>query len=156
MSDHPFAMSLGMHKKFFLRSIDCFRPADAGFVPAAGMFTVAGQIAHAALTVDWFIAGAFSPNGFDMNFAAHEAEARQITTLEQAVGRFTAAYDAATARFAAATMADLQVPIAAGPIMGGAPRLAVVEAMADHTAHHRGALTVYARLLGLTPAMPYA
>jgi uncharacterized damage-inducible protein DinB len=156
MSDHPFAISLGMHKAFFLRSIGCFRPADAGFTPAAGMFTVAGQIAHAALTVDWFIAGAFSPSGFDMNFAAHEAEARQITTLEQAIGRFTASYDAASARFAAATMADLNVPIAAGPIMGGAPRLAVVEAMADHTAHHRGALTVYARMLGLTPAMPYA
>lgn len=24
-----------------------------------------------------------------------------------------------------------------------------------HTAHHRGALTVYARALGKTPAMPY-
>jgi hypothetical protein len=26
----------------------------------------------------------------------------------------------------------------------------------DHTAHHRGALTVYSRLLGKVPKMPYA
>ena len=31
----------------------------------------------------------------------------------------------------------------------------IVAAMADHTSHHRGALTVYARLRGKTPAMPY-
>ena len=156
MADHPFASSLAMHKEFFLRSIACFRPADAGFAPAEGMFTVAGQIAHAALTVDWFVAGAFCPAGFDHDFAAHEAAARRVTALDQAVSRFSASYDAASARFAATSMAELQIPITAGPIMGGAPRLAVVEAMADHTAHHRGALTVYARLLGLKPAMPYA
>jgi uncharacterized damage-inducible protein DinB len=40
-------------------------------------------------------------------------------------------------------------------VMGGAPRIAIVGAIADHTAHHRGALTVYARLLGVVPPMPY-
>jgi uncharacterized damage-inducible protein DinB len=39
--------------------------------------------------------------------------------------------------------------------MGGAPRLAVFVAIADHTAHHRGALAVYARLNGIVPPMPY-
>jgi uncharacterized damage-inducible protein DinB len=39
--------------------------------------------------------------------------------------------------------------------MGGLPRYAIVSALTDHTAHHRGALTVYARLLGLVPPMPY-
>ena len=42
-----------------------------------------------------------------------------------------------------------------GPVMGGAPRLAIVNAITDHTAHHRGTLTVYSRLRGHTPAMPY-
>jgi len=27
--------------------------------------------------------------------------------------------------------------------------------MVEHTAHHRGALTVYSRVLGKVPAMPY-
>ena len=39
--------------------------------------------------------------------------------------------------------------------MGGLPRSAIFGAITDHTAHHRGALTVYARLLGKTPPMPY-
>jgi len=38
----------------------------------------------------------------------------------------------------------------------GAPRAAVVSGIADHTAHHRGALSVYARLIGKEPPMPYA
>jgi uncharacterized damage-inducible protein DinB len=43
-----------------------------------------------------------------------------------------------------------------GEIMTGAPKMAVVGAIGDHTAHHRGALAVYARLLGKEPKMPYA
>ena len=46
-------------------------------------------------------------------------------------------------------------PLPPGPIMGGLPRLAVFGALTDHTAHHRGALSVYARLLGKVPPMPY-
>ena len=40
-------------------------------------------------------------------------------------------------------------------MMAGAPRFAVIEGIQDHTAHHRGALTVYSRLLGMTPSVPY-
>ena len=50
---------------------------------------------------------------------------------------------------------NMEAPIVEGPILGGAPRSAIIPAMADHTAHHRGALTVYARLCGKTPSMPY-
>jgi uncharacterized damage-inducible protein DinB len=39
--------------------------------------------------------------------------------------------------------------------MGGLPRCTILNALTDHTAHHRGALSVYARLLGLVPPMPY-
>ena len=39
--------------------------------------------------------------------------------------------------------------------MSGAPRLAVVSGIVDHTAHHRGALSVYCRLLNKVPPMPY-
>ena len=50
---------------------------------------------------------------------------------------------------------ELQAPLPDGPIMGGQPRLSIVSAITDHNAHHRGALTVYSRLLGKTAAMPY-
>jgi len=46
------------------------------------------------------------------------------------------------------------IPITA-EIMKGAPKMSIVYALADHTAHHRGALSVYARLLGKKPQMPY-
>lgn len=156
MPDHPFCMSLQMQRKFFHTATACFRPQDAGFAPRPEMFTVAAQMAHTAATVDWFIAGAFSPSGFDMDFPAHNAAARTVTTLVEGRRRVDASYDAAIARMERTTLADLHVPIAAGPIMGGVPRIAIFEAMADHTAHHRGALGIYARLLGLVPAMPYA
>lgn len=41
-------------------------------------------------------------------------------------------------------------------IMEGAPRLAVVSGIVDHTAHHRGSLAVYARLIGKQAPMPYS
>ena len=41
-------------------------------------------------------------------------------------------------------------------IMEGAPRLSVVSGIVDHTAHHRGSLAVYARLIGKEPLMPYS
>ena len=46
-------------------------------------------------------------------------------------------------------------PLPKDGIMGGAPRMAIVGGIIDHTAHHRGALSVYARLRGKAPAMPY-
>jgi uncharacterized damage-inducible protein DinB len=53
------------------------------------------------------------------------------------------------------TDAELLAALPEGPIMGGVPRMAVFGAINDHTAHHRGALTVYARLNGIVPPMPY-
>ena len=39
--------------------------------------------------------------------------------------------------------------------MGGVPKFAVISALSDHTAHHRGSLAVYACLIGKEPKMPY-
>ena len=39
--------------------------------------------------------------------------------------------------------------------MGGQPIGDIVWSIVEHTAHHRGALTVYSRLLGKVPIMPY-
>jgi uncharacterized damage-inducible protein DinB len=156
MADHPFAHGLRLQQEFFERGTASLTEVDSTFAPQAGLLSVAGHVAHAALTVEWFMAGAFSPSGFDLDFAAHEAQARAFTSLAAARARFAAAYGAAITTIDACSMADLQQPIAAGPIMGGAPRVALISAIGDHTAHHRGALAVYARLAGRVPAMPYA
>lgn len=156
MADHPFAHSLVMQQQFFERSTACFLADDADFAPQPELLSVAGHIAHAGITIEWFIAGAFSPAGFDMDFPAHEREARSITTVHEARARFTSAYAVAIAKFEHTSMSELLIPIADGQIMGGAPRCAIAAAMGDHTAHHRGALSVYARLCNRVPAMPYA
>lgn len=156
MTDHPFAMHVRTQLEFFNRATASFIEADSDFVPQPEMLPVAAQVAHVAHTVDWFMHGAFSATGFDMNFAQHEVEVRQVTSLTAARAHLVEAYARASATLESLSRADLEKPIAAGPIMGGAPRLALVSALADHTAHHRGVLAVYARLCGRVPAMPYA
>ena len=42
------------------------------------------------------------------------------------------------------------------PFFGAVPRFEVLASAADHTAHHRGALGVYLRLLGIAPTMVYS
>ncbi len=156
MADHPFADHLRAQLEFFNRATATLNEADSAFAPQPGMFSVAGHVAHVAHTVRWFMHGVFSTTGFDLDFAAHQAEIRRFTSLNVARGQVAEAYAQAIAKLESQTWAELNHPIAAGPIMGGAPRLAVVGGLADHTAHHRGALAVYARLCGCVPAMPYA
>lgn len=144
-------------KEFFDRSTSALTEDDATFAPAPGMFTAAQQIAHAAQCIDWFIEGAFHrTDGFRMDFAEMEAEVRRVGTLAEA----RALWDGACARAIAigekATEADLAAPIPNDNIFGGAPRRVVFGAMEDHSAHHRGALTVYARLRGKVAPLPYA
>jgi uncharacterized damage-inducible protein DinB len=54
------------------------------------------------------------------------------------------------------TSETLAAPLPAGPIMGGEPLYNLFWSIIDHTAHHRGALTAYTRLLNKVPVMPYA
>jgi uncharacterized damage-inducible protein DinB len=53
------------------------------------------------------------------------------------------------------SQAYLDAPMTAGPLMVGEPRYTIVMGIIEHTSHHRGALTVYSRTLGLVPVMPY-
>lgn len=141
--------------EYFTRSTRNLTEAQASLTPAPGMMTAAQQVAHAAHTIDWFMEGAFRPEGFDLDFEAHARAVAAITTLAEARAWFDKACAAAGDAFSAMSDDALMAPIAEGPIMGGVPRIAVVSALNDHTAHHRGALTVYARLAGIVPPMPY-
>jgi uncharacterized damage-inducible protein DinB len=142
-------------QRYFDRSTGSLQEEDSAFTPAPGLWTAAQQVAHVARTVDWFFEGAFRPEGFDMDWEKETAAIASIRTLREARDWVAAAFDRAAATLAVQSPDDLAVPLPAGPVMGGEPRWAIVPAIADHTAHHRGALTVYARLCGHVPAMPY-
>jgi uncharacterized damage-inducible protein DinB len=142
-------------RQFFLTSTRVLEEVDSQFRPAEGMMTAAQQVAHAAQTVDWFIEGASRPEGFDLDFARHAAELEQVTSLEAAREWFGRAFEAAMAFLRSKSPEELRAPLPEGPVMGGQPVIHIVGAIMDHTAHHRGALTVYSRLLGKVPPMPY-
>jgi uncharacterized damage-inducible protein DinB len=141
--------------EFFSRSTRNLTEALSTFAPAEGMMTVAQQVAHAAHTVDWFVEGAFRPEGFNLNWEEQAKVVAGYDSLEQARAWFDRAIASAKAKVASMSDAELMAPLPEGPIMAGVPRFAIFGAITDHTAHHRGALTVYARLNGIVPPMPY-
>jgi uncharacterized damage-inducible protein DinB len=155
MDGKALAKELEGTKEYFDRSTKCLTEEHAGFQPAAGMLTAAQQVAHVAQTVDWFLEGAFRPEGFDLDFEAHMKAVAAVTSLKAAREWAERAFAAAIDKIGSCTAEELTTPIAPGMVMGGAPRAAIVGGIVDHTAHHRGALTVYSRLQGITPAMPY-
>ena len=152
---YDFANQLLASQDFFERSTRVLDEADSGFRPREGMMTVAQQIAHTAQTLDWFIEGAFRPEGFDLDFAKHAQALEAVTSLAAARQSLATAYANAVHVLRSRSPEDLARPLPPGPIMGGQPISDVVWAMVEHTAHHRGALTVYSRLLGKVPPMPY-
>lgn len=141
--------------RFFQTTLAVFEPGDASYAPSPELYTVAGHVAHAADSVDWFIEGAFGA-GWDIDFDALIAKAKAVTSLEEATDWLKRAFANAVTVVGAASDKDLFTPIPDTRIMNGAPRIAVVSGIIDHTAHHRGSLAVYARLIGKVPAMPYS
>ena len=141
--------------KFFNTTISVFGEADSGYAPEPELYSVAGHVAHTADTVDWFVEGAFG-SGWNMDFEAEVAKSKAVKSLAEAKERLQQAFANAAAVIGAATDQQLFEPIPDKRIMEGAPRCSIVSGVTDHTAHHRGALAVYARLLGKEPPMPYA
>jgi uncharacterized damage-inducible protein DinB len=152
---YDFANQLLASKDFFDRSTRVLDEADSTFRPREGMMTVAQQVAHAAQTLDWFIEGASRPQGFDLDFEKHAKTLESVTSLTAARQMLETAYANAIRFLRACSPEDLAQPLPPGPVMGGQPISDVVWAMVEHTAHHRGALTVYSRQLGKVPPMPY-
>ena len=65
---------------FLMKIVEDFTPEDADFRPVEEMMTTAQQIRHIALTLDWFLEGAFGA-GFDLDFEQLEESLRQEVTL---------------------------------------------------------------------------
>lgn len=139
---------------FFNRSSDCLQEADSAFSPKEGMYTVANQVAHVAHTVDWAMEGCFG-KGFDMDFENQVKISMGVTSLQEARAWYQKAIAKAIETIEKKSEEELSEQLPANPITGG-PRHRAVSIIVEHTSHHRGALSVYARLLGKTPKMPYA
>ena len=139
----------------FQRSTGSLAEEDSNFTPVDGTFTVANQVAHVAQTIDWFIDGAFNPDGFSMDFQAHEQKVRTVSSLSKAQDWVKRAVENARQLLANKSEEEWATSMPAGPVMGGLPRATIFNGITDHTAHHRGALTAYARALGKTPPNPY-
>jgi len=148
-------IELNQAEEYFTRSTRNLNEAHSGLTPSPGMMSAAQQVAHAAQTIDWFMEGAFRPEGFDLDFDTHTSAIANVHSLAEARAWFTRAFADAREKMSAMSDDELMTPIADGPIMGGVPRMAVLSAVTDHTAHHRGALAVYVRLAGVVPPMPY-
>jgi uncharacterized damage-inducible protein DinB len=155
LQSSDFANQLLASKEFFERSTRILDEADSGFRPQESMMTVAQQVAHTAQTLDWFIEGVSRREGFDLDFEKHAKAVADVTSLAAARQMLETAYANAIHFIRSRSPEDLAQPLSPGPIMGGQPISDIVWAMVEHAAHHRGALTVYSRLLGKVPAMPY-
>ena len=149
------AGELAATRDFFNRSTRNLTEELSGFAPAPGLMTTAQQVAHAAQTIDWFLEGAFRPEGFSMDFEGLAKDVAAVTSLGVARAWFEKSVAAASAAIGSKSDAELLTPLPAGPIMGGLPRISIIGAITDHTAHHRGVLTLHARLNGIVPPMPY-
>jgi uncharacterized damage-inducible protein DinB len=156
LQSNDLANQLLASKDFFERSTRVLDEADSKFRPHEDMMTVAQQVAHTAHTLDWFIEGASRNEGFDLDFEKHAKTLAGVTSLTAARQWLETAYANAIQFVRSRTPEDLARPLPAGPVMGGQPISDIVWAMVEHTAHHRGALTVYSRSLGKVPVMPYA
>ncbi len=154
MTPQIFASQLTASKEYLDRATRELSEEDSTYAPDADALTVAQQFGHIAKTVDWFVEGAFGA-GFDMNFDEHVLILKDIASLKEARALVTESYDTAIALILSKTAEELFEPMPAGPIMGGDPKLAIVSGIVEHTAHHRGSLSVYTRLCGKIPPMPY-
>lgn len=150
-----FVQWLKEMKQMFLRSSSALTEEDSMFAPVEGMYTAAQHVAQVAMTVDWFVEGGLGDKPFDLDFEEADRLVRQVQSLTQARQMLEEAFERVIDKTASMDPAKLNELLPPGPILGGVPRHTIFGAICDHTAHHRGALTVYARLLGKTPPMPY-
>ncbi|MCB2156082.1 DinB family protein [bacterium] len=141
-------------RQFLMNVLKDFKEEHENFKPTDDMMTVAQQIRHIARVTDWFREAGFGA-GFNMDFEAEMAEMVKPVTLAQAMAELNEAFDRFMEVAEKATEAEIFAPLPPNPILGEAPRIVIFSANADHVAHHRGALTVYQRLLGMTPRMAY-
>jgi uncharacterized damage-inducible protein DinB len=154
MTPEILVSQLKASKEYLDRATRELTEEDASYAPDENSFTSAQQLGHIAQTVDWFMEGAFGA-GFNMDFENHDLQARNVKTMSDARAACTVSFDKAINTFSSKTPEELMELMPAGPVMCEQPKLTVVAGIVEHTAHHRGSLSVYTRLCGKVPPMPY-
>ena len=154
MTKQTLINQINASKTYLDRSTEVLGEMDSAFAPAEGMMTVAQQIAHIALTVDWFREGTFG-SGFNMDFETLDKKVDAVTSLAAAQAWCSESFTTLVKMIEDSPDEYLAATLPPGPVMGDTPRIITLGGVVEHTAHHRGALTVYSRLLNRVPAMPY-
>jgi len=142
-------------RRFFDRTTRCLTEDEAGCRATPETMTVAQQVAHAAQVIDWLREGGFEDR-WEMDFEASLAATNAVASLAEARLWLANAWERMRDRIEASSDTELGEAMAENPILGTRRRYHVIEALVDHTGHHRGALAVYARLAGKVPEMPYS
>jgi uncharacterized damage-inducible protein DinB len=147
------AQDLASSHQFFRRSTSVLDERNADFAPQEGLLTVKDHVAHVAQALDWFL-DALETGAYDMDFAGQVVAYRAVPSLAAAFDWVDRAFARAAEYLAGETAEGLAEMQPENAIMN-TPKGSVFGAVIEHTAHHRGALTVYSRLQGLTPPIPY-
>lgn len=155
MQKEQIVQELKSSQEFFNRSTRNLAEEHSTFAPAEGQMTASQQVAHVAQTVEWFMEGAFSPTGFRTDWEEMMKPITATTSLTEARKWIESAFASAIATAESKSQDEWDAKLPPNMIFGEAPRWSIISGLVDHTAHHRGALTVYARLKGVTPPMPY-
>ncbi|MEZ4454029.1 MAG: DinB family protein [Nannocystaceae bacterium] len=182
LSTNPWVRRVHQHKSAFHRTMDCFDESHSTYRPAPGMLTAADQVLHVLNSNEYMLSGLFGPfdgigpasrwqRGFgDLSwlryantgdFEAHLPTSPALAEARSSLGKALELLDQSlfiTALVLESKGPDeLTAPLLENPLfpVDGLTSEDLLESMFDHVAHHRGALSQYARLLGLDPKLPY-
>ena len=176
-----FRVKFHMHNEYFLRTLSAFNDEDSSFRPQQNMLSVKDQVLHTVGAIELFVSAylstidstskithtSFRPGEAwsgsstavtDMRWTQnadkkHYDEQVDMKEIKEIFSK-TMAY--ASDVFSIPSEAELQQPIGENSLVPDFFRAEdIIEIMLDHTAHHRGALAQYARLLGHSPKIPY-
>lgn len=133
-----------------------FAETDANYAPRDDMYTVAEQVGHSAAMIDWFLRGAIGGGDPARDYLGQDQLVRSTITLVEAKAWLADAFDRARDFFSKQDAGSLSRPIVDCPLLEGHPLACMVVRISEHCAHHRGALGIYARMLGKAPPVPYS
>jgi uncharacterized damage-inducible protein DinB len=151
------AVKLIKTERHYLQNIlKDFRPEHGHFKPTEEMRTVGQQIKHITLTTKFYYETVFG-SGFTMSFQEYKEEMKKLIGLEDAIKDLDEIHNKAVSLVEDKTEEEMKAPLPSNnPMLGEGTLENVIIRNIDHTAHHRGALTVYLRLLGIKPEIIYA
>ena len=135
---------------FFINILKMFLPEHAGYKPADELWTVTAHINHIADTVCWAREGLFGA-GFEAAAKLMQDQTDHPNSLDQAMDRLKHTYNEWITFLESKSTEELDTLLPANPLFGIKPKWHTIYECAEHTAHHRGALCVYLRILGIAP-----